>query len=61
MLEHLPQIKDENLIFQQDGSLAHYANVVCDIFDEKLPQHWIGRWLIWGYIIQNIYSETLNI
>lgn len=37
------QIEDERLIFSRWVSPPHYANVGCDLFDEKCSQCWIGR------------------
>ena len=31
------------MIFQQDGAPPHYANVVRDALNEKLPGRWMGR------------------
>jgi hypothetical protein len=39
----VPRINDENVIFQQDGAPARYANIVTEFFDETFPQRWIGR------------------
>jgi hypothetical protein len=45
----VPQIDDDNVIFQQDGAPAHYANTVTEFFDETFPRRWIGRggWKQW--------------
>ena len=33
----------EEMVFQQDGAPAHYANDVRNLLNEKLPGAWIGR------------------
>lgn len=40
-----PKLRDypENLIFQQDGASPHYANIVRQYLDRKLPNQWMGR------------------
>jgi hypothetical protein len=45
----VPQIDDDNVIFQQDGAPAHYANTVTEFLDETFPRRWIGRcrWKQW--------------
>jgi hypothetical protein len=37
----VPQIDDDNVVFQQDGAPAHYANIVTESL-ETFPWHWIG-------------------
>jgi predicted ATP-dependent Lon-type protease len=34
----VPQIDDDNVIFQQDGAPAHYANIGLEFLDETFPQ-----------------------
>jgi hypothetical protein len=45
----VPQIDDDNVIFQQDGAPAHYANTVMEFFDDALPRRWFARggWKQW--------------
>jgi hypothetical protein len=45
----VPQTDDDNVIFQQDGTPAHYANIVTEFPDETFPRRWIGRggWMQW--------------
>jgi hypothetical protein len=40
---------DDNMIFQQDGAPAHYANIVMEFFDGTFPRRCIGRggWKQW--------------
>jgi hypothetical protein len=44
-----PQIDDDNVNFQQDGALAHYAVTVTGFLDETFQRRWIGRggWKKW--------------
>jgi hypothetical protein len=39
----VPQIGGNNVIFQQDGALPHFANVVREFLDVNFPRKWIGR------------------
>jgi hypothetical protein len=43
------QIDDDNVIFQQHGAPAHYANIVMEFHYETFPRRWIGRggWKQW--------------
>jgi hypothetical protein len=34
----VPQIDDDNVIFQQDGAPVHYANTVKKFLDETFPR-----------------------
>jgi hypothetical protein len=45
----VPQIDDDNVIFQQDGAPGHYANIVMEFLDEIFPRRWIGKcgWKQW--------------
>jgi hypothetical protein len=45
----VPQTDDDNVIFQQDGAPARYANIVTEFLDETFPRYWIGRggWKQW--------------
>jgi hypothetical protein len=45
----VPQIDDDNVIFQQDGAPAHYADIVTEFLDETFQRRWIGRgeWKQW--------------
>jgi hypothetical protein len=39
----VPQTDDDNVIIQQDGAPAHYADIVTEFLDETFPRRWIGR------------------
>jgi hypothetical protein len=45
----VPQIDNDNVIFQQDGAPTHYANIFTEFLDEIFPLRWIGRggWKQW--------------
>lgn len=45
----LPQIENEDLIFQQDGAPPHYAQIVREFLDQHFSRRWIGRggWKPW--------------
>jgi hypothetical protein len=45
----IPQIDDDNVIFQLDGAPAQYGNIIMEFLDEIFPQRWIGRggWKEW--------------
>ena len=36
-------VQYEEVVFQQDGAPAHYANKVRNLLNEKFPGTWIGR------------------
>jgi transposase len=35
--------KDEEIMFQQDGASAHYADIVKEYLNQIFPEKWIGR------------------
>lgn len=45
LLDHYlwPKIQHRGLFFQKDGAPAHYADVVREWLNTKLPNRWIGR------------------
>jgi hypothetical protein len=39
----MPQLHEDNFIFQQDGAPPHWNREVRNYLDANLPQRWIGR------------------
>jgi hypothetical protein len=39
----MPQLREDNFIFQQDGAPPHWHREVRNYLDANLPQRWIGR------------------
>ena len=45
MLENvgIPQIKSENVYFQQDRAPPYWSFIVRDFLNDQFPERWIGR------------------